>query len=121
MKHWIIAALCVFSLAGCSSEYIISTTDGQMLTSDGKPQLDEDTGMIEFTDSEGAAESRQALTFWREQWQGRSLMAIGQQDPVLGEPVMRALREDIRGCPEPLLLPQAGHFVQEHGAPGSPA
>jgi len=53
MKHWIIAALCVFSLAGCSSEYIISTTDGQMLTSDGKPQLDEDTGMIEFTDSEG--------------------------------------------------------------------
>jgi len=53
MKHWIIAALCVFSLTGCSSEYIISTTDGQMLTSDGKPQLDEDTGMIEFTDSEG--------------------------------------------------------------------
>lgn len=53
MKHWIIAALCVFSLAGCSSEYIITTSDGQMLTSDGKPQLDEDTGMIEFTDSEG--------------------------------------------------------------------
>jgi tRNA(adenine34) deaminase len=42
-------------------------------------------------------------------------MAIGQQDPVLGEPVMRALREHIRGCPEPMLLPQAGHFVQEHG------
>jgi tRNA(adenine34) deaminase len=42
-------------------------------------------------------------------------MAIGQQDPVLGEPVMRALRDQIRGCPEPLLLPQAGHFVQEHG------
>ncbi|MNU03560.1 Haloalkane dehalogenase [compost metagenome] len=42
-------------------------------------------------------------------------MAIGQQDPVLGEPVMRALQRDIRNCPEPLLLPQAGHFVQEHG------
>jgi uncharacterized protein YcfL len=53
MKHLIIAALCVFSLAGCSSEYIISTTDGQLLTSDGKPELDKDTGMIEFTDSEG--------------------------------------------------------------------
>jgi hypothetical protein len=40
-------------LAGCSSEYIITTTDGQMLTSDGKPRLDKDTGMIEFTDSQG--------------------------------------------------------------------
>jgi tRNA(adenine34) deaminase len=71
----------------------------------------------EFPDSDGAATGREARRFWREQWRGRSLMAIGQQDPVLGEPVMRALREDIRGCPEPLLLPQAGHFVQEHGEP----
>jgi hypothetical protein len=53
MKPWIIAALCLFGLAGCSSEYIITTTDGQMLTSDGKPELDRDTGMLEFTDSEG--------------------------------------------------------------------
>jgi tRNA(adenine34) deaminase len=43
-------------------------------------------------------------------------MAIGQQDPVLGEPVMRQLAALIRGCPEPLLLPEAGHFVPEHGA-----
>jgi len=42
-------------------------------------------------------------------------MAIGAQDPVLGEPVMRALRTLIRNCPEPMVLPQAGHFVQEHG------
>jgi len=69
----------------------------------------------EFPDSEGAAVSREARAFWRERWQGRSFMAIGQQDPVLGEPVMRALREHIRGCPEPMLLPQAGHFVPEHG------
>ncbi|PTS84269.1 YgdI/YgdR family lipoprotein [Pseudomonas sp. HMWF032] len=53
MKHWIIVALCMSCLAGCSSEYIISTTDGQMLTSDGKPRLDKGTGMLEFTDSEG--------------------------------------------------------------------
>jgi len=71
----------------------------------------------EFPDSDGAAVSHEASRFWREQWRGQSLMAIGQQDPVLGEPVMRALRENIRGCPEPLLLPQAGHFVQEHGEP----
>jgi tRNA(adenine34) deaminase len=42
-------------------------------------------------------------------------MAIGQQDPVLGEPVMRQLQSQIKGCPEPMLLPGAGHFVQEHG------
>lgn len=64
---------------------------------------------------DGAAISRQARDFWRERWQGQTLMAIGQQDPVLGEAAMRALREDIRGCPEPLLVAQAGHFVQEHG------
>ncbi len=69
----------------------------------------------EFADSDGAAISRQARNFWREQWCGQSLMAIGAQDPVLGPPVMQALRAQIKGCPEPLLLPQAGHFVQEHG------
>ncbi|MGY4535164.1 uncharacterized protein YcfL [Pseudomonas sp. TE3786] len=53
MKHWILAAFFLLSLAGCSSEYIITTTDGQMLTSEGKPDLDEDTGMLEFEDSEG--------------------------------------------------------------------
>jgi pimeloyl-ACP methyl ester carboxylesterase len=42
-------------------------------------------------------------------------MAIGAKDPVLGEPVMRALHRTINGCPEPLVLPEAGHFVQEWG------
>ena len=66
---------------------------------------------------DGAAVSREARAFWQHQWQGESLMAIGQQDPVLGEPVMRALAAQIRRCPAPLLLPGAGHFVPEHGAP----
>lgn len=64
---------------------------------------------------EGAAISRQARDFWRQQWQGQSLMAVGAQDPVLGLATMQALRQDIRGCPDPVVLPQAGHFVQEHG------
>lgn len=71
----------------------------------------------EFADSDGAAVSRRARDFWRDRWQGRSMMAIGAQDPVLGMPVMQALRAQIRGCPEPMVLEQAGHFVQEHGAP----
>jgi tRNA(adenine34) deaminase len=69
----------------------------------------------EFADSEGALLSRMAQAFWQNDWQGQSFMAIGQQDPVLGEPVMRQLQSQIRGCPEPLVLPEAGHFVQEHG------
>lgn len=66
-------------------------------------------------EADGAAISRQARDFLATQWSGRTFMAIGAQDPVLGVPVMQALRQQIRGCPEPLVLPQAGHFVQEHG------
>ena len=42
-------------------------------------------------------------------------MVVGEQDPVLGLTVMQALQAQIRGCPAPWTLPQAGHFVQEHG------
>ena len=66
-------------------------------------------------DDAGAALSRAARDFWHHQWQGRSLMVVGAQDPVLGLPTMRALQHHIRGCPEPVVLPHAGHFVQEHG------
>ena len=66
-------------------------------------------------EADGAAVSRQARDFLAQRWSGRTLMAVGAQDPVLGVPVMQALRAQIRGCPEPIVLPQAGHFVQEHG------
>jgi len=69
----------------------------------------------EFAHSPGAEVSRHAQAFWQHEWQGKSFMAIGAQDPVLGEPVMQALRQQISHCPEAMLLPDAGHFVQEHG------
>jgi haloalkane dehalogenase len=75
----------------------------------------------EFPDSDGAAIERAAREFWRNTWNGRSLMAIGTADPVLGAPVMRALRRDIRGCPPPLEFAEAGHFVQEWGDAVAPA
>ena len=53
MKQLILAACCVLSLAGGSSEYIIATTDGQLISTDGKPKLDTDTDMYRFEDSEG--------------------------------------------------------------------
>ncbi len=69
----------------------------------------------EFEDSDGAAVSRQARDFWSHEWTGQTLMAIGAQDPVLGLPVMRALQGIIRGCGEPMVIKDGGHFVQEHG------
>ncbi|MDB5946430.1 MAG: putative bifunctional protein : haloalkane dehalogenase [Ramlibacter sp.] len=69
----------------------------------------------ETPDADGAAISRQAREFWSSDWSGQTLMAIGAQDPVLGLPVMHSLRQVIRGCPEPMVLAQAGHFVPEHG------
>ena len=69
----------------------------------------------EFPDSEGADLSRAARSFWTDRWQGQTLMAVGVLDPVLGLPVMQSLQQLIRGCPPPMELPQAGHFVQEHG------
>lgn len=71
----------------------------------------------EFMDSDGAAVSRAAVDFWRTQWSGQTFMAVGVQDPVLGPPVMAVLQQTVRGCPPPMLLEQAGHFVQEHGGP----
>lgn len=66
-------------------------------------------------DAPGAVLSRRARDWWSREWEGASFMAIGMQDPVLGPPVMRALRGHIRGCPAPVELAQAGHFVPEWG------
>ena len=66
-------------------------------------------------DADGAAISRQARVFWQNDWQGRSLMAVGLQDPVLGWPVMSELQALIRNCPQPLRVEQGGHFVPEQG------
>ena len=65
----------------------------------------------------GVGTALAARRFWSEEWQGDSYMAIGMQDPVLGPPLMRGLRKLIRNCPEPLEVAEAGHFVQEWGAP----
>jgi pimeloyl-ACP methyl ester carboxylesterase len=66
---------------------------------------------------EGVEVSRAAQRWWAEEFDGRSFMAIGMQDPVLGAPVMRAVHRSIRGCPEPMEVAEAGHFVQEWGEP----
>jgi haloalkane dehalogenase len=69
----------------------------------------------ERPDAPGAATSRAAREWLRTGWTGHSFMAIGMKDPVLGPPVMRALHTHIRGCPAPMEVSEAGHFVQEWG------
>jgi len=66
---------------------------------------------------EGIAESLAAKDFWSTAFSGQSFMAIGGADMVLGPPVMEELRRSLPGCPEPMLIPEAGHFVQEWGGP----
>jgi len=65
----------------------------------------------------GIEHGRRARAFFANDWRGESFMAVGLRDGVLGGPVMAALRETIRGCPEPMEVPEAGHFVQEYGEP----
>ncbi|MGL4204840.1 MAG: YgdI/YgdR family lipoprotein [Aeromonadaceae bacterium] len=48
-----VSLLCLIGLAACSSQYIISTKDGRMLSTEGKPRLDETTGMYYYDDQEG--------------------------------------------------------------------
>ncbi|MBC7482227.1 MAG: haloalkane dehalogenase, partial [Rhizobacter sp.] len=68
-------------------------------------------------DAPGAATSREARAWFRNHWQGRSFIAIGMQDPVLGPLVMRHLAAQIRGCPAPFEVAEGGHFLQEWGEP----
>ena len=56
-----------------------------------------------------------AREFWFNEWSGSSFMAVGMRDGVLGEGPMESLRALIKNCPEPLKVPEAGHFVQEYG------
>ncbi len=64
-------------------------------------------------DAGGVGLSRRARDWWRNDWRGRSFMAVGGADPVFNEAAMRALHANIKGCPPPLVIPEAGHFVQE--------
>ncbi|OSM98123.1 MULTISPECIES: YgdI/YgdR family lipoprotein [Lonsdalea] len=53
-KISIIAAIVMaFSVAACSSNYVLHTNDGRTIISDGKPKVDNDTGLISYTDAFG--------------------------------------------------------------------
>ena len=51
----------------------------------------------------------------REEWTAQSFMTIGAKDA--DAETTKALHGQIRGCPEPLVVTEAGHFVQEWDEP----
>ncbi|MEL6955650.1 MAG: haloalkane dehalogenase [Pseudomonadota bacterium] len=64
---------------------------------------------------EGVEISKRARDWWANDWSGKSFMAVGMQDPVLGPGQMEHLRTTIKGCPPPMEIADGGHFVQEWG------
>lgn len=47
-----LAALSLLFVAGCSSNQAIKTTDGRTIVTDGKPQIDGDTGLVSYKDAQ---------------------------------------------------------------------
>ncbi|MEM8988751.1 MAG: haloalkane dehalogenase [Pseudomonadota bacterium] len=68
-------------------------------------------------DMEGVDVSVTSATFLNQEWAGDSFMAVGMQDIVLTPEIMETIRTVIKNCPESMKLEEAGHFVQEWGAP----
>ncbi|HHG8771201.1 TPA: YgdI/YgdR family lipoprotein [Raoultella planticola] len=47
-----LAATAMLFVAGCSSNQSLKTTDGKTIVTDGKPQVDDDTGMVSYKNAE---------------------------------------------------------------------
>lgn len=47
-----VALLSLLFLSGCSSNQTIRTTDGRTIVTDGKPQIDSDTGLVSYKDAQ---------------------------------------------------------------------
>ena len=64
---------------------------------------------------EGIEVTEKAREWFSNEWSGQSFMAWGKQDIVFKEANMLELKNIIRNCPEPMVIEEAGHFVQEWG------
>ncbi|MCX8956891.1 YgdI/YgdR family lipoprotein [Erwinia psidii] len=53
---WIVSAVAltlVTLVSGCSSDYVMATKDGKMIMTQGKPEIDKETGLVKYTDNTG--------------------------------------------------------------------
>lgn len=66
---------------------------------------------------EGVDISRRAAGWWGTEWRGDSFMAIGEEDVLIPPWLMKRMHEILAVSRPPMMLAEAGHFVQEtHGA-----
>ena len=47
-----LAAAALLVVSGCSSNQALKTTDGRTIVTDGKPQVDDDTGLVSYRNAE---------------------------------------------------------------------
>lgn len=65
---------------------------------------------------DGAETGVRAVKWFAENWAPRpSFMGVGLNDPVFSFAAMQKIRSLIPGCPAPLGIEDAGHFVQDRG------
>ncbi len=68
-------------------------------------------------DMEGVEVSRRAAGWWAKDWRGDSFMAVGAADLLITPRLMERMHSILGMTRPPLVLPDAGHFIQElHGA-----
>ncbi|WP_342322260.1 YgdI/YgdR family lipoprotein [Kosakonia sp. BYX6] len=48
----VLTAAALFTVAGCSSNQAVRTNDGRTIVTDGKPQVDDDTGLVSYKNAE---------------------------------------------------------------------
>ncbi|KFC78090.1 YgdI/YgdR family lipoprotein [Buttiauxella agrestis] len=48
----IFAAATLMTVTGCSSNQAVKTSDGKTIVTDGKPQVDDDTGLVSYKNAE---------------------------------------------------------------------
>lgn len=48
----IFTAAALFTVAGCSSNQAVKTTDGKTIVTDRKPQVDDDTGLVSYKNAQ---------------------------------------------------------------------
>ncbi len=54
LPHCLLHVALTFALSACSGpNYVMHTNDGRSIVTDGKPQTDNDTGMISYKDANG--------------------------------------------------------------------
>ncbi|AXF76781.1 YgdI/YgdR family lipoprotein [Erwinia tracheiphila] len=46
-----VALMLVMLVSGCSSDYVMATKDGKMIMTQGKPEIDKQTGLVKYTDN----------------------------------------------------------------------